>query len=545
MPFSGSFDDGNLVVRACIHSGRSWCKPLPAWVDSARCWFPLCASKEQAMFKPQGWSWVGAVSLVCVITALASPAQVFKSLLNFEGNDGFIPTQTLTQGPDGDLYGTTTGGSDNSGTVFSMTRPGTLTTLYQFCTQVGCPDGANPSGLVLGTDGNFYGVTYGGGANGDGTVFQITSRGSLTTLYSFCSQANCEDGDGPRAALMQASDGNFYGTTWAGGTGTSCVGGCGTAFRITPAGKLTTLHSFDLTDGWTPNGLIEATNGKFYGTTQQGGPPCDVSSAGCGTVFEMTFAGTLTTLYTFCPQAGCPDGDGPTSLVQASDGKFYGTTVSGGIQCSQYISPCGTIFKITPLGALTTLHSFDLTDGANPNGALIQATDGMFYGTTWYGGNTNASGCTDTGCGTVFRMNSTGAVTTLHSFENTDGSVPFAGLLQLTSGNFYGTTTAGGDMNCVDFEGNGCGTVFALSTGLAPFVAFVHGEGKIGQTAAVLGQALTRTTSVSFNGTPAEFKVISSTLLTFTVPSGAKTGSLTVTTPSGTLTSNESFYVLP
>jgi uncharacterized repeat protein (TIGR03803 family) len=488
------------------------------------------------------WKRLYVLFLFCSLTSSGSPAQVFKSLANFEGSDGEYPLAKLTQGVDGSLYGTTNDGSDNDGTVFKITRAGALTTIYSFCTSSGCPDGSHPNGLVLGTDGNFYGTTYGGGPNEQGTVFKITPTGTLTTLYSFCANPpTCRDGALPQAPLILASDGNFYGSTTTGGTG-DCSGGCGTIFKITPAGRLTTLHSFTPLEGWYPNGVIQATNGQFYGTAYNGGANCS-SSGGCGTVFEMTLGGSLRILYSFCARRNCSDGNGPTSLIQARDGNFYGTTVSGGIRCNQSIPACGTVFKITPRGNLTTLHRFDLTDGANPNGAIIQATDGFFYGTTWYGGNTTA--CPGIGCGTVFRMTLSGTVTTLHSFVYTDGAVPFAGLLQATNGVFYGNASSGGDLNCTDFEGQGCGTVFDLRVGLKPFVAFVIKAGGIGQRIGILGQGFIGTTAVSFNGTAARFTVRSQTLLTAIVPAGATTGSVTVTTPDGTLTSNVPFYVLP
>src|SRR5208337_4428285 len=189
------------------------------------------------------------------------------------------------------------------GTVFTITPGGTLTTLYSFCSQSGCTDGANPyAALVQGTDGNFYGTTLGGAANG--TVFKMTPGGTLTTLYTFC--YGCT-GVSPYAALVQGSDGNFYGTTSFGG-----ANGDGTVFRITPSGTLTTLHSFDGTDGAAVYaGLVQGTDGNFYGTTAQGG------GSGVGTVFTITPGGTLTTLYSFCSQSGCTDGANPyAALVQ-------------------------------------------------------------------------------------------------------------------------------------------------------------------------------------------------------------------------------------
>lgn len=179
----------------------------------------------------------------------SAQAQTLVTTVNFDVVDGYTPLSTLVQYTNGNFYGTTErGGGNNAGTVFTVAPNGTLTTLYNFCSQPGCTDGRAPaSGLALATDGNFYGTTNQGGSNegSRGTVFKITPGGTFTSLYSFCSQQNCADGELPLAALVQGSDGNFYGTTWKGGTiNGSCPEGCGTAFKITPGGMLTTLHSF-------------------------------------------------------------------------------------------------------------------------------------------------------------------------------------------------------------------------------------------------------------------------------------------------------------
>jgi len=275
---------------------------------------------------------VYVVFLLCLATAIASPAQTFTSLLSFNGINGNGPDSQLAQGFDGNLYGTTVEGgkfksicsSQGCGTVFKITRNGALTTIYRFCSQTNCADGNFPVGLVLGKDGNFYGTTESGGAHLGGTVFKVTPSGTLTTLYSFCGQTNCTDGKFLLAGLVQASDGNFYGTTISGGADiTGCMNaGCGTVFKITPGGVLTTLYSFcsaaNCADGSEPSAaLIQATNGKLYGTTRTGG------LNGWGTVFQITRTGLLTTLHSFCSQAGCSDGAFPlTALVQAASGKF-------------------------------------------------------------------------------------------------------------------------------------------------------------------------------------------------------------------------------
>jgi uncharacterized repeat protein (TIGR03803 family) len=305
-----------------------------------------------------------------------TPARMLTTLHSFDGTDGKGPAAGLIQATDGNFYGTTgTGGAVGYGTVFRITAAGALTTLYSFCSQPNCIDGVGPSGeLVQGTDGNLYGTTLDGGAHGYGTVFKITAAGRLTTLYSFCTQAGCIDGENPSSALAEGTDGNFYGTTFYGGAPV-CFGGtqsCGTVFRISPAGTLSTLHSFNFNEGAYPDaGLVQATDGNFYGTTFGGGTYFE------GAAFKITPGGALTTLHSF----DGTDGANPIGgLVQATDGNFYATTYAGGAYSD------GTVFKITPTGTLTTLHSFDYSDGTQPFGGLVQATDGNFYGMTRSGG---------------------------------------------------------------------------------------------------------------------------------------------------------------
>jgi uncharacterized repeat protein (TIGR03803 family) len=209
--------------------------------------------------------------------------------------------------------------------------------------------------------------------------------------------------------------------------------------------------------------------------------------------------------------------------------------------------PTGTIFKIDQDGKLTTVYEFcsqpNCADGSEPIGALIQATDGNFYGATIGGGDSTCNSGNGGGCGTVFELNHLdGTLTTLHTFEDTDGSNPAGSFLQATNGTLYGTTLFGGEPLCD--KSYGCGTVFSLSMGLGQFVTFVRAAGKVGQTGGILGQGFTGTTGVSLNGTPASFTVVSDTFIRATVPAGATTGYVTVATPSGTLTSNVPFHVI-
>jgi uncharacterized repeat protein (TIGR03803 family) len=264
--------------------------------------------------------------------------------------------------------------------------------------------------------------------------------------------------------------------------------------------------------------LLLGLNGYLYGTTEYGG------RFNGGTIFQVTPSGQFSTLYSFCAQTDCADGAGPTSLFQASDGNLYGTSGGG---TNNY----GTIFRLTVTGTLTTLYSFCSVTGCNDGYQpefLMEASDGNLYGTT-YGGGTDLEG-------TIFQLTMSGNLTTLHSFVVTDGAQPI-GIIQDTDGNFYGATTNGGSSDV--------GTFFRLSTGLGPFVKFVRGYGKVGQSGGILGQGFTGTIGVFLNGTPANFTVVSDTYIQATVPLGGTSGYVTVNTPSGTLNSNVPFQVIP
>jgi uncharacterized repeat protein (TIGR03803 family) len=484
------------------------------------------------MTRLSAWKTFFAIFLLSAATAIIAPGQTFNTLLSFDRTDGSSPDLlSLVQGTDGNFYGTTYGGgANNFGTAFRITPGGMLTTLHSFDKI----DGRGPSsGLVQTHNGDFYGTTIYGGVGNDGTVasnygtvFKITQGGSLTTLYSFCAQTKCADGANPTGTLLQASDGNLYGTTSSYGNKLP-----GTVFKMTPGGELTTLHTFcslpSCADGFFPvAGLLQATDGALYGTTFAGG------ANNYGTVFKITPAGTLTTLHSFDGTDGANPYAG--TLLQATDGALYGTTFAGGGSNNDCNGGCGTVFKMTLAGTLTTLYSFcsqfECADGIWPYTGLAQGTDGNFYGTTYGGGGIFWP------YGTVFKISPEGKLTTLRSFHGMDGAHPIGGLLQATNGEFYGTTPAGG--------GDEEGTVYSLSVGLGPFVKLERDSGKVGQTGGILGQGFTGTTSVSLNGTPASFTVVSDTFIRATVPPGATTGYVTVVTPSGTLTSNVPFRVL-
>jgi len=460
-------------------------------------------------------------------TVVVLSAQTFQTLYSFGGQSGVNPLAGLIQAQDGELYGATTlisAGYD--GTLFKITTSAKLTTLDRFCDRSGCPAGAGPEAAPIQTpSGDLYGTTSLGGAYGEGTVYRMTPDGTLTTLYSFCAQSGCADGAGADAGLLPGPDGAFYGATVMGGAyGTvGLFGTGGTIFKITPDGMLTTLYSFCAQSGCADgssvdSALVWGADGELYGTTNSGG------AYNQGTIFKITPSGTLTTLYSFCAQSGCPDGSSPIAgLVQAANGDLYGTTFLGGASNS------GTLFKITPGGALSTLVSFCAACpvGWGPAATLIQATDGALYGTTSGNGY---------GVGAVFKLAPNGTLTTLHSFPG--GGGPQAGLVQDTNGVFYGTTFGGGVQ--------GVGSVFSLSVGLGPFVAPQTTWGKVGESVKILGTNLTDASRVTFNGAAAQFTVNEAgAAISATVPAGASTGSIEVSTPIGTLSSNVPFRVLP
>lgn len=352
-----------------------------------------------------------------------------------------------------------------------MTRD-TVTTsvLYRFqydgLVQSGFSHGANPvAELIQGADGNFYGTTpYGGsgtcadgfGVIGCGTVFKITPSGTETVLYNFLYDSTTNtavNGIYPFAGLVQGRDGNFYGTAAGGGNvGAVCNGtlGCGVVFKITPAGKYTVLHAFNgafatPAEGGGPFGrLLLGSDGNFYGTTTEGGFTAD-KVANQGTIFKITPGGAFTTLISFEGDFnGFADPDQPEAgLIQGKDGSFYGTSQFGGT------SGAGTVFKFGG-GKVTVLHSFPeqsggfFSDGAYPKAALAQASDGNLYGTTSYGGVLT----TFYQSGTLFRITPKGVFTKLWDFNSTDPSVngiaPYGGLIQASDGNLYGTTLQGG-----------------------------------------------------------------------------------------------------
>lgn len=463
-----------------------------------------------------------ALAFCAAISTFVS-AQTFTALASL--GDGFSAFTNLIPGRDGNLYGSVIDSNNASyghGAILKVTPSGTLTVLHYFCSEINCRDGLYPVGtLVLGTDGNFYGVAAGGGITntsctsyGCGLVFKITPAGLYSVLHFF----NGSDGNYP-SGLIEGVDRNFYGTTRGGGSGTRC-NGCGTVFKMSSAGLITTLHNFNESDGFLPTGLVQGTDDDLYGTTSEGGQytlnlACEnYDLSGCGTVFKTTTDGAFTLLHSFDVRV---DGADPyVPVTQANDGTFYGTTYNGkGFGF-------GTIFNITPDGAFETAYQF-YGDAFYPTVGLSLGSDGSLYGTMGYG---------PCGEGFIYSISEANVFSTVYNCGETGGFTD--GVVQATSGKFYGTFTT-------DFNGE----IYSLDTGLGPFVAFVLPAGKRGQSAQILGQGLTGTTSVTFNGVPAtSFTAVSDTYMTAVVPTDATTGPVVVTTLTGTLTSNKSFRII-
>jgi uncharacterized repeat protein (TIGR03803 family) len=379
---------------------------------------------------------VASASATLSVFPVSAPGTEMVSLYWFTGGiDGATPNG-LVLGTNGILYGTTqAGGADNEGTVFSITTNGLFQTLVSF----NGTNGSNPqAALTQGADGNFYGTSEDGGKNSLGTVFQMTVDGTLTTLATF----GDDYGINPYVALTQDSNGNFYGATVNASRPTN-----GNIFEMTPAGTLALVYSFTgEQDGNEPvGGLTQGEDGNFYGMTTVGG------ASNFGGVFKMTPAGLLTNLYSF---TGGADGYNPYgALVQGADGNFYGGTRRNTVDGTPFD---GTIFKVSTNGALTTLYTLNPLfngDGEYPFAGLIQGADGNFYGSTLFSDSTIN--------GTLFRITSAGAFTTLAVFNGADdGSQPKAAMVQDTAGNLYGTTTAGGPY--------GKGAIFRLRFTSAP-----------------------------------------------------------------------------
>ena len=466
-----------------------------------------------------------ALALACVAIvfslAVGAQAQTLSYLAVFNGTNGSGPS-TVIQATDGNFYATTAGAGEGAGSVGNVVRitpTGEITSIYDFCSKSHCADGAVPTTPpILGSDGNLYGVTGAGGSDlnnggGWGTVYKLTLDGQLTTLYTFCTVSPCLDGASP-AGIMQAADGYLYGVTdYAGGDSNA-----GTLFKISTTGEFSIVHTFcslaNCADGSAPGSApIQGIDGSLIGTTRWGG------THGGGVVYALSPLGTFNVVHTFfCANGPCPRGYAPNGVVQDAAGNLFGTTLFGGSAGD------GTAFEITSTQQFKLLHSFTYGAGTDPN-RLTLGNDGNFYGTT-EGIN---------GYGTIYRITPAGAYTTLHNFTYGGSTVPYTGLYQAPDGNFY---------RAIEYYGiNSNGAEYSFNYNLGPLVQTVPLRGTVGTSVNILGNGLTGSTSVTFNGVEAAFTVESDTYIKATVPKGATTGKVSVVTPSGTLNSNPQFVV--
>ena len=427
-------------------------------------------------------AFLGLASLIGLEDAAAATPLI---LYNFSGSDGAGPSALVLTG--GLLYGTTVNGGDTSlnpdgmGTLFTLNGAGVLTQLHAFVAS----DGYNPDGLTRASDGNFYGTTMAGGApsgGGGGVLYRLDPAGNMTVLHAFLGGFACCEGGGPDGPPIEGGDGFLYGVTGAGGEFRDIdhQSGFGTFYRFDPTtGTVTTLHSFSLTDGngiW-PNGpLVRGDDGYFYGTTREAG----------AIVYKIDAAGNLTNLHRITDSA-----QPRAALLKAADGTFYGVTDG----------PPGTIFRVSATGDYEVVNRFDGIDGYGPGQAIMQGTDGAFYGIAREGGALDFQG------GSLFRLDGGGNLRLLHSFSTTDGKgyCPLARLVEGPDGELYGTTAGGGANRrgtAFRFDPSAAGPVASVS--LQPSVV-LPGSGATGTvqlaTPAPTGGASVRLESTSFGVT--------------------------------------------
>jgi uncharacterized repeat protein (TIGR03803 family) len=438
-----------------------------------------------------------AILVFAILPSATASAQTYTVIGSFSSLTD--PLSALVQDRDGSLIGTTEfGGSVSQGIVYDVALDGTITTLYTFDDiNGGIPDS---EGIILGTNGSYYGSTYMDGTANKGSVYQMSRAGAVRFLYSF---PNATFG-GPDGAFIYGFDGNLYGTNYSGGAYNG-----GGVYKVTPSGTANTIFSFSPGQGAYPEGaLVLGSDGNFYGTTTE-----QSTNLGKllfqGTIYKITPGGAISYLKKFGHLQ-----QPTTGLALAPDGNFYGVMAFS-------TAVDGLIFRITPQGQYTVMHTFSGgVDGAGPSSALIVGSDGNLYGTTTKGGAN--------GYGTVYQLTTAGNLTTVYDFQFTQTLTNNA-LMQHTNGLFYGGLSS--------IEPDGDSAIFSLDIGLPPFVKLVKPFGTVGSTIQILGQGFTGTTSVSFNGVPATtFTAVSDTFMAAVVPANATTGPVLIATPTGTLT---------
>jgi uncharacterized repeat protein (TIGR03803 family) len=467
------------------------------------------------------------LTFVALFAAIPAPAQTVDTLYSFFSNSNtqaIEPFGTIAQGRDGNFYGISQSGNGCcQGWFYKISRTGVLTSLHAMAQT----EGTNCNGLTLGTDGNFYGTCANGGiqnGNPGGTLIRVTPTGTVTVLHGFPEVGSTTDGCSPYGPPIQGTDGNFYG--FATGCGAN---GAGLAYKFTLAGVYTQLYSFKggSTDIQYPYGApVQGSDGNFWGMGNTGGH--NTGCGGCGGVFKMTSTGKETLIYSF---NGSTDGQAPyDSLIQGSDGNYYGTTLGAGG------SLMGTVFKVTPKGVETVLYNFSSqTDGAFPRLPLTQGPDGLLYGM--------ATDCAGGGCAQagLFTITTKGVYDNIYLYPigGSNSLQPSSPLVLATNGTFYGTTEQGGAKDV--------GSLYSVSTKYGPFISLLNViGGKEGTQVGILGQGFSSSSVVKFGGTVAPTKTLTgSAFILATVPAGALTGSVTVTTGTTTLASRRSFSVTP
>jgi len=433
-------------------------------------------------------------------------AQTYTDLYDFNASAGDpynFGSNKIAQGRDGNLYTESiSGGTSGGGTVFQITPTGTPTIIYS----LNSTSGYNPlGGLTLGPDGNFYGDATQGGSTGNGTDFKVTPGGSLTVLHNF---AGTTDTQHPTNALVLGTAGKFYGTTDLATPGPII-------YSVTAGGVFTVLHTLSASEGYEGGQLFQGSDGDLYGAMNLGG------ANGHGTSYKVTTSGAFTVLHNFTGTDGI---DAAPGVVQARDGNYYGVASLGGT------SDAGVIYRLTSSGSFTILHDLNGTSDGSEVLGIILATDGNLYGVTIYSGSSN--------CGTIFRITTAGVFTVLHDFDNTHGCNSITFLTERTDGLLYGLTTNGG--------ARGNGVFFSLNVGLSPFVNLMTISGKEGSKVEILGQGFGSSSVVKFGGVATTtIALTGSTYISATVPAGALTGSVTVTSGATRLTSAQMFKVLP
>jgi uncharacterized repeat protein (TIGR03803 family) len=445
---------------------------------------------------------------LALVLGLLTPVHAqYKAIFSFgaNGDPSCQAGVAIAQTPGGNLvstnYSSCTANSWTSSNKPAAYEIGFQGANFKILQQFTAPWELPVGGLTLGTDQRFHGTTYEGGSRNHGLVYRLSPTGAMVYEHDFEGGA---DGGYPQTPPFQGADGAFYGTT----PGASAAY-AGTVYKIDTSGRYSVLHLFTTTDGRGPGPLVQGTDLNFYGTTSIGG------QNGLGTFFRISSTGNFAVLHDFTSA----EGGGP-SLTLASDGNFYG--INGGATGN------GAVVKITPAGTVTIVYNFaGGQDGSQPAGGLLEATDGNFYGVLNQGG----AG----GGGTIYRVTPAGVFTKLHDFWVASGIYPEGTPMQHTSGKIYGTAYAGG--------ANDDGVIWEYDPGLAPFVTFLNVYGQVGAKVDILGEYFAAGSVVSFNGVPAQNPVIQSTYIEATVPAGATTGYITVTTPKGTLKSNKPFVV--